>query len=128
MERWRGNAYTALETAKYLLERDDCRSCISRAYYATYQVATSICLEHGDRVHFPPDWNNPTHEQLPDLIANNGNIKRSSRRRIATALRQLRTFREDADYRHGITVDAQRAREAILLAVTVFALLEVQDD
>lgn len=126
--RWRQTAVITLDTARHLRERSDYRSCVSRAYYAAYQVATAACIAHGDEAHFPLDWNNPTHEQLPSLMRNNGEFTVNTRRRIAKILRQLRTFREDSDYRPGITVEAKRSREAILLALSLFELMEIDDD
>ena len=127
-ERWRQTAIMTLDTARHLRERSDYRSCISRAYYVAYQAATGASISHGDEVHFPLDWNNPTHEQLPSLMVNNGEFTVNTRRRIAKILRQLRTFREDSDYRPGLTVDEKRSREAILLAVSLFELMEVDND
>jgi len=43
-ERWRANAIKVLETAKRLLESDDYRSCVSRAYYATYKPLPAYAL------------------------------------------------------------------------------------
>jgi uncharacterized protein (UPF0332 family) len=126
-ERWRRTARATLETAKHLREREDYRSCVSRAYYATYQAATFVCLIHGDDVHFPADWNNPTHEQLPDLIANNGGFALNARRTARKILRELRALREDSDYRMGRTVDAKTVKAALLMATSLFERLEIED-
>ena len=125
---WRQIAWATLDTAKHLRERDDFRSCASRSYYAAYQAATSVCIAHGDEGQFPRDWNNPTHEQLPDLLANNGNFSLNERRRIVRLLRNLRLSREDADYRPGKTVSEHTARNAVQIADTLFGLLEISDD
>jgi uncharacterized protein (UPF0332 family) len=127
-ERWRRSSLVTLATAKHLRERTDYRSCVSRAYYAIYQAGTSVSIAYGDSGKFPADWNNPTHEQLPNLIKDNGSIPLDTRRQVAKVIRQMRTFREDADYRQGITVDKRRARQAVLLAVTVCEILEMNDD
>lgn len=104
---WKQTALATLATAKRLLRNsDDHRSCVSRAYYSAYQAATAVCIEHGDSADFPDGWNNPTHEQLPNLIANNGEIKLDPRRTVLKILRELRYLREDADYRDSITVNA----------------------
>ena len=123
-KRWRTTAVQTLGTANLLRNQVDTRSCVSRAYYAVYQIVTAICIAHGDEGHFPPDWNNPTHEQLPDLIFNNGDYSFSTRRSIRKALRELRNLREDADYRVGRTVNAQTVRTALLMAHSVFERLE----
>jgi len=125
---WRRTALTTLGTAKQLRNSQDHRSCVSRAYYAAYQAATSICIAHDDAVNFPPNRNNPTHEQLPDLIANNGDLPLNKRRSARRLLRELRTRREDADYKVGRTVGAQEAKAALLRAITLFERLEIDDD
>ena len=127
-ERWRRTARATLETAKHLREREDYRSCVSRAYYAAYQAATFVCISHGDDVHFPPGWNNPTHEQLPDLIANNGDFSLNARRSARKILRELRALREDSDYRMGRTVDARTVKAALLMATSLFERLEIEND
>jgi len=127
-ELWKRTALVTLETAKSLRDSDDFRSCISRIYYAAYQAASSASIAHGDAVQFPTGWNNPSHEQLPDLVQNNGDLGLSARRTAARILRLLRNFREDADYRPGRTVDAVTVRTAMLAVVTLFEVLEIADD
>ena len=127
-KRWRETAEHTLSTAQILREQEDARSCVSRAYYAVFQRATAICIAHGDAAQFPAGWHNPSHEQLPDLIFNNGNYSLSARRSIRKILRELRPLREDADYRMGRTVDKQTARAALIMANTVFERLENPHD
>ena len=121
-------ALVTLGTARLLRDRDDFRSCVSRIYYAAYQAATTVCLAHGDMTQFPAGWNNPSHEQLPDLIQNNGDLNLSARRTATRILRLLRNFREDADYRPGRTVDSTTVRTAFLAATTLFEVLEINYD
>lgn len=125
---WRQTAFVTLDTAKYLRDGSDSRSCVSRIYYAAYQAATSVCLAHGDAAHFPNGWNNPSHEQLPDLVQNNGRFPVTARRTAARILRLLRNFREDADYRPGRTVDLATVRTALLAVATLFEVLELNDE
>lgn len=125
--RWRRTARATLETANLLCENEDHRSCVSRAYFAAYQAATSICIRHGDAVNFPPGWNNPSHEQLPNLIGNYAGLTVSTRRVLRRILRELRHLREDADYRMGVTVDHGTAIAALMMASTLFDRLEVKD-
>ncbi len=121
-------ALVTLDTAKLLQGHVDARSCVSRIYYAAYQAATSVCIAHGDLSRFPPGWNNPSHEQLPDLVQTNGDLTLSARRTSARVLRLLRNFREDADYRPGRTVDAVTVRTALLAVATLFEVLEIDDN
>jgi len=123
-KQWRDMAEITLKTAKLLRDQSDARSCVSRAYYAVYQVATSVCVAHGDVPQFPQGWNNPSHDQLPDLILNNGDYTRAARRTLRRILREMRTLREDSDYRAGRTVDSQTIRTALAMADTAFGLLE----
>lgn len=127
-ERWTRTALATLETAKRLRDSEDRRSCVSRAYYAAYQAATSVCIAHGDAGKFPTDWNNPSHEQLPDLIGNNGDLSLSTRRKVRRILHELRLLRETADYRMGMTVDSGTVTSALLLADSLFDRLEIKDD
>ena len=127
-KRWREAAARTLSTALLLRGQDDARSCVSRAYYAVFQLATAVCIAHGDAAQFPESWNNPSHLQLPDLIYNNGNCSLLTRRSVRKILRELRTLREDADYRVGRTVDKQTVRAALLMAETVFERLENKHD
>lgn len=124
---WERTALMTLATAKSLRDSEDHRSCVSRAYYAAYQAATSVCIAHGDAVHFPPDWHNPTHEQLPDLITNNGDLSKSTRRAVRKILLKLRTLRETSDYRVGWAVDRETVRIALLDADSLFKELEIND-
>ena len=122
--RWRETALLSLSTAKFIRNEVDNRSCVSRTYYAVFQLVTSVCIAHGDSSQFPVGWNNPSHEQLPDLIYNNGEYTLPTRRVIRKVLRELRILREDADYRMGQTVNAQTVRTALIMASTVFDRLE----
>lgn len=123
---WKRTAVSTLATAKLLRDGEDHRSCVSRAYYAAYQAATSVCVAHGDSAQFPAGWNNPTHDQLPDLIMNNGGLNRGARRTVRRILRELRHLREDADYRVAVTVDSTTAVSALLMVSTVFDRLEIE--
>jgi uncharacterized protein (UPF0332 family) len=114
-----------LRAAKRLLDEGYFRSSISRAYYAAYCAATIELVERGFT--FAHGWNNPSHEQLPDLILNNTALPRDKRWRINKSLRILRQAREDADYRPGVTVDRALALACIHSAVDVLQILEIQD-
>ncbi len=125
---WKWTALVTLDTAKSLRDHPDPRSCVSRIYYAAYQAAASVSIAHGDAPQFPPGWNNPSHQQLPDLLQNNSHLTSSARRTAARILRLLRNFREDADYRPGRTVDAITVKTALLAVATLFEVLEINDD
>ena len=127
-ENWKRIALTTLDTAKSLRESEDHRSCVSRAYYAAYQAATSVCISHGDAQNFPQGWNNPTHEQLPDLIGNNSDLTIRTRREVKRILSELREIRETADYRVNRTIDANVRKNALILASMLFERLEIFDD
>lgn len=127
-EQWRNQAAQSLQAAQLLFDEGRYRDCASRAYYAAYQAATSICVAHGDSTNFPTGWNNPSHEQLPELILNNGGFTRQERRTVVRLLRSLRTAREDADYRPGRTVDKQTAFNSLRDVLVVRRLLRVEND
>ena len=102
--------------------------CANRAYYAAYHVCVAVCVSHGDADKFPPEWNNPTHDQLPDLLKNNGGFTVSERETIKKHLNSLRSAREDADYRVGRTVERSRARQLIFECEAVFRVVGVSID
>ena len=110
---WRAISLLSLDGAEQMKAAGNPRGCANRAYYAAHQAATAVCIAHGDKVHFPQDWNNPAHDQLPGLIMNNGNFSAETCRRIASHLRFLQTIREDADYRPDITVSETTALECL---------------
>ncbi len=127
-EKWNTQAVQSLQSAQLLFVAERYRDCASRAYYAAYQAATAVCVEHGDGVNFPPGWNNPTHEQLPGLLLNNSGLTLSERRTAARLLRSLRAAREDADYRPGRTVDKTTALNSLRDMLVVRRLLKAEDD
>ena len=124
--RWRDAAISNFRAAKMLCEAQECRPCISRAYYAAYQAVTAIAIEHGDEKDFPVGWNNPSHEQLPALVRNNGDLPKAVRKRISKALRDLRYSREDADYRMGRTVNKEAAMKALHQAFDIMERLGIE--
>ena len=68
---------------------------------------TSRLVERG--VSFPHGWNNPGHEQLPNLILHNLTLPMNTRRRLKQLILFLRDTREDSDYRPGRTIDKDKA-------------------
>jgi uncharacterized protein (UPF0332 family) len=118
-------ALRSLRSAQILHLEGDSRGAANRAYYSVYQLSTSFCMLHGDETQFPHGWNNPSHDQLPDLIQNNGDLSILSRRKLSTLLGSLRALREDADYRPGRTVDGESALKSLQQAAQVFHLAGV---
>jgi uncharacterized protein (UPF0332 family) len=118
-EQWENQARQSLEAAQLLFNEEYYRDCVSRAYYAAYQAAAAASVEHGDSRNFPVGWNNPSHEQLPDLIANNGDLSQATRKEVRRLLRILRSSREDADYRPGRTVDRITAYQCLSGAIVI---------
>lgn len=124
---WQEASSVALDSAKVLLERGDARGCINRAYYAAYQAGTSACLAHKDEDLFAHGWRNPSHDQLPDLIHNNGDFPIADRARLRFLLSILRRARETADYRPGQSIEMADAVRVVQHAVMVLELLGVQE-
>lgn len=123
-ELWKNQASHSQQAAQLLYDSGFYRDSVSRAYYASYQAATAVSVDHGDAANFPTGWNNPSHEQLPELIRNNRNVPLSARREVCKRLRYLRNAREDADYRPGHTVDSSTARDCLRALSTVFRYLQ----
>ena len=128
VERWYTLSRRVFSTAELAFADGDWRSAASRAYYAAYQAATGVCVAHGDAVKFPPQWNNPSHDQLPDLIRNNGDLPVFERRRISQSLVSLRSSREDSDYRLGVTVEKPDALKCLQQTANILRLLGVLTD
>lgn len=123
--QWAERSQTCLNAAKLLLDRELFRDSVSRSYYAAYSAATSYLLAR--RVTFAHGWNNPAHEQLPDLILNNTSLPRSTRIRLNRSLRLLRQAREDADYRPGRFVDRALALDCLHSAIEALQILGVEN-
>ena len=121
MATWREMSRDSLQAAKTLTGEGRLRSAISRSYYAAYCAVTAALVARG--VSFPHSWNNPAHEQLPDLVSNNLSLPPDRRRRLRKALRILRRAREDADYRPGITIDRQATVDYLRTAILVIESL-----
>jgi uncharacterized protein (UPF0332 family) len=124
-QNWAEISLHSFLSAKILYDAGEYRSSTACAYYAAYQAGTSACYAHGDEAQFPHNWNNPTHDQLPDLIRNNGDLDVSDRRRINKMLHELRHIREDAQYRPGISVTKDIALGCIRQASDILALLQI---
>ena len=123
-ERWQARAKQSLAAARDLFTGEHFSACANRAYCAAYQACVAVCLLHGDRDKFPSEWNNPTHEQLPELLLNNGKYTLFARRRITATLLRLRRIREDADYRIGRTVDGDITLKCLHETQRLFEYIE----
>jgi uncharacterized protein (UPF0332 family) len=126
-QRWQTRSRVSLAAAQVLFLAENWHGCANRAYYAAYQAATAAAIAHGDAGQFPAGWNNPTHEQLPVLIGNNGDLPQAIRRQLRRDLQFLRAAREDADYRVGHTVDREVALRCFHSAANVHYLLNVPE-
>ena len=93
----------SLQAAQKLLFEGHLRSSISRSYYVAYCAVTGELVKRG--VDFPSGWNNPAHDQLPELVLNNTRLPRNSRYQINKALRRLRKARENADDRPSASLE-----------------------
>lgn len=125
-QRWRAMSETGLRSARRLFDDGDYRGSANRSYYAAHHAATAACVEHGDA--FGRGWNNPPHEQLPELLRDNGSLRVSTRRVLVAQLGFLRNARESTNYRPGITVDESVARQSLRFAANVLYLLGVDGD
>ncbi len=123
MATWQELSSDCLRSAKVLLDNGLLRRSISSAYYAAYCAVTSHLVAHG--VDFAHGWNNPAHEQLPNLVLNNTTLPRNTRYQINKAIRRLRMAREDADYRPAVIIDRRRALDCLHDAGDVLQLLGV---
>jgi uncharacterized protein (UPF0332 family) len=121
---WQGMSRESLQAAKRLVGEGYLRSSISRSYYAAYCAVTSDLATRG--VTFAHGWNNPAHEQVPDLVLHNSALPQNARRVVRKLLRVLREAREDADYRPGITIERSLALNCLRDAIAVLHHLEIE--
>jgi uncharacterized protein (UPF0332 family) len=123
---WIEMSRDSFQAAKTLLDAGYVRSSISRAYYAVYCAVTSDLASRG--VRFPYGWNNPSHEQLPELVLHNTTWPRSARYQINRALRRLRNAREDADYRPDVALEHRDAVEQLRAVSSVLRAMGIRDE
>ena len=124
IKQWEAMILERLRAAKALLDAGFYRDSISRSYYAAYCAATSRVIDRG--VVFANGRRNPSHEQLPDLVANVPGLALLERRKLKRLLRNLRRAREDADYRPHAFVDRVTAQDAIYSATALLEILEIE--
>jgi uncharacterized protein (UPF0332 family) len=123
---WQELSVECLRAAKMLLDEGYLRRSVSSAYYAAYSAVTSELVARG--ITFAHGWNNPAHEQLPDLILNNTTLPRQTRYALNRIMRRLRTARETADYRPAVLVDRTLALASVHDAIAVLFALGIEDD
>ncbi len=95
------------------------RAACSRAYYAVYALIASLAPPG---MTFPRGWNNPSHDQLPEIIRALG---RTDRATVLEILSRLRDSRVAADYGVGQSVSAVTAKERVRDCSELFVRLGV---
>lgn len=123
---WEELSRETYRAARLLLAHDRFRGAVNRSYYAAYAAVTSRLAARG--VQFGYGGNNPTHEQLPQLILHNLDVAVHQRRRLAAAIRRLRLGRVEADYVPAAFLDEHTARDLVRDAGSVLEILEISDD
>jgi uncharacterized protein (UPF0332 family) len=123
---WEEMSLECLRAAKRLLDHGYLRRSVNSAYYAAYCAVTGELVARG--VTFAHGWNNPAHEQVPDLVLNNTTLARNTRYQINRVMRRLRAARENADYRPAATIDRLVAQACLRDASAVLFSLRVKDD
>jgi uncharacterized protein (UPF0332 family) len=119
-------AAESLAASKALLGGGMYRSGVSRAYYAAYSRATAMLLDRGVSV-LGMGRTNPTHAQVPLMLRSGLDPTRygvGARRDLSRRLRNLRRWREMADYEPGTVVGRDLALLSVREASTVLTALE----
>ena len=112
MTTWRDIAVQQAHAARQLSDVGVVRPSISRAYYAAYSAVTYSLHRQGLRTFGAR--NNPDHADVPALVLHTlRSVDRATRRSLASSLRRLRMYREDADYRPARSVDAKSRLRAL---------------
>jgi hypothetical protein len=129
MTTWYDVASDSRKAANELV-RTRFRSCLSRAYYASYSKVAHLLVQYG--VPMPPGREGPNHPgHLPTGQASDQGIRRmvverltnldpGKRRALSELIGELYTLRLYGDYRPSQEVGASDAREAVSMMTTVF--------
>jgi uncharacterized protein (UPF0332 family) len=123
---WEELSRESLRAARVLVGEEYYRSSISGAYYAAYCAVAGELVARG--ISFPHGWNNPAHDQIPEMVAHNLPLERGTRRRVSHGIRRLRGLREDADYRPGVSISRADALECLRLSAWVMKIWRIDDD
>jgi uncharacterized protein (UPF0332 family) len=126
LSTWKAMSLDSLRAAKSLAASRRWRSSVSRAYYAAYCAVAGELVGKG--IQFPHGWQNPGHEQLPDLVEHNLTLPQETKRRLKKALRLLRRAREDADYRPSVSVDRSLTLDCLRVVIAALKLLGIDDE
>jgi len=93
------------------------RAACSRAYYAVYALLASKAPKG---MTYPHGWNNPSHDQIGEIVRS---LKHPNRRDLREAVDRLRSSRTTADYGVGQAVGVNEARERLRDCANAFELL-----
>lgn len=126
MATWEELSRENLQAAKLLVGHGCLRSSISRSYYAAYCAIAGTAAARG--VSFPHGWKNPSHEQMPELIAHNLPLPPVTRRQMNRNIRFLRDAREGADYRPGAVISRAVTLECLHRSRWIMKALGIDDD
>jgi uncharacterized protein (UPF0332 family) len=122
MTNWRDIAESQWRAAAELDGAGLERPSVSRAYYAAYSWIVQRLHDQG--VDEFGRFNNPDHADVPRLVSGNlSKLRQRERKDLMSAIRRLRSRREDADYRPRVQVDAKVRREALRDMLTVARIL-----
>jgi uncharacterized protein (UPF0332 family) len=125
MATWNELSWEALDSSRRLMEYERYRSSVNRAYFAAYAKLTSA-LVASRSVAFA-NGNNPTHQQLPDLVLNHlphRILPLHRRRDIKRGIENLRKARIEADYAPQSTIQRHEALQALKLACDIIQSVE----
>jgi uncharacterized protein (UPF0332 family) len=126
LSTWQELSQDCLRAAKKLLEEGLYRRSISSAYYAAYSAVTAGLLAKG--VTFAHGWNNPAHDQVPELVLHNLGLPHNTRFQLNKAIRRLRIERENADYRPQVKLERNDALNCVHDALLILNIMEVEND
>ena len=125
MVTWSDIAKDNLKAAQVLAQQSHFRSCASRSYYAAFSAITFALGAHArsGRGH-----QTPAHQAVPGLIQKHlaGKLGLRKVKNIQRVIRRLYNERLSADYRSGLTVDNQSARQSLRDAFSVCLELGIE--
>jgi uncharacterized protein (UPF0332 family) len=122
MDSWDDMAAEGLSATNILIEKNQWRSCVSRAYYATYAKAVATLIRTRLTM---PIRGNPAHERLPLLLmVHLRQLSQVRRANLAGVIASLYKLRIGADYGPQMTFNRRSAFAATGLMTQAYRDLE----
>lgn len=118
---WEEMAIDNLKAAQLLQEKNHVRSSVCRSYYAVY--CACVGKISGRKLIFAHGWNNPPHDDLPNILRNSNLTRGNDLGRLIRILRKART---EAEYKPGLSFDEKIGLNCLRMAHVALRLLGLE--